>query len=75
MKQERWFVCSESMLLELGKLRGYDQDLWDLKDLEKAEAACRARPVPEEATHFVKNLEGPLDYGLYSIEEDWEIKK
>ena len=41
----------------------------------EAEAACRAREVPEDATHFVQNLDGPLDYGLYSIENDWEIKR
>lgn len=29
--------------------------------------------VPKEATHFVSDLEGPLDYDLYSIENDWEI--
>ena len=30
--------------------------------------------VPKGATHFAKNVEVPLDYGLYSVDQDWEIK-
>jgi hypothetical protein len=55
-KTERYFVVSESELKELvtvATINGYcvtDES----KDVLIAEAACRAREVPEWATHFTQ---------------------
>lgn len=60
-KQERYFVVSESELRDLivanSRWSGYDSSFHHdgperYENSEKAEAACRARPIPEYAFSF-----------------------
>jgi hypothetical protein len=65
----KYYIVSEEELNELSAA-------WaQLFLIERAEAACRARELPGWATHYVRDLEGPLDYGLYHITGSLEIKR
>lgn len=60
MMSEKYYVVSESELVNLrqtsfisGTLDVGERD--DVEEMDKAEAACRAREVPKWATHFMKH--------------------
>lgn len=79
--QEKTFLVPESRIKKLRDAafrEGYSQGPWtnpESASADEAEAACMEQELPEWATHIVENLDGPLDYGLYSIGRDLEIKK
>lgn len=57
---EKFYVVSESELEAL-RYAGY----MDIQtDLDKAEAACRARPIPEDTLKviFLRSLDGYAEY-------------
>jgi hypothetical protein len=59
---EKYYVCSES---DLVMLRDYCEDTrhaYYKVIVARAEAACRARPVPEWATHFACEIPPKLHY-------------
>lgn len=79
-KQERYYVVSESELEEykyavadaaLCLLDSYDRAS---DGLLKASTACRARPVPEEATHFYWETEERNGLGV-PVAQTEEIRK
>lgn len=68
---EKYYIVSGLKLEEL-KSRAYDEGSWDDEDtseeLEKADAACRACEVPEDATHFASfNGSEPFGFSIRPI--------
>jgi len=74
----KYYVVSESELEALVTAVEHDsiyETVGTRQDLDSAEDACRARPVPKWATHFAGNIDGPYDYDLYEIGNYEEIKR
>lgn len=70
---EKFYVVSESELAVLvGVAQDYESDDNFADELTQAKAACRARPVPDWATHFYK---GELNEDKNIVRTFEEIKK
>lgn len=82
-KTERYYVVSEDQLVVLGienRNYGFNVSVDQVNDwmarIKKAEAACRAREVPEWATHFVEFPAAPHGEGYrIAVQRHEEIKK
>lgn len=76
-KQERYYVISEkvlSVLIAAAKLHSDDISDKFKETFQEAEAACRARPVPPEATSFAWEVAEADENGMPMIHFE-EIKK
>lgn len=75
---ERYYVVTESELARLKKAVVNEalanSDRWSSEDeeLQEAEAACRARFVPEWATHFARACPRNLEELVFDSSEEIE---
>jgi hypothetical protein len=79
MKHTKRYIVTEEELKDLAANAFADgliatETGKDLNFRKRSLQDCRLRTVPEWATHFAQDVEGPLDYGLYSLENEREIK-